>query len=194
MSRAFSCVLGLLLAIPLASGCARAKAKTAPENPPLDMPAPPPRDVEINDTEPPPPIALPQEPARNPTPRTRPPATREQPRVEPPKPTPPPPEPPPVVEAPPDEPVRPPPATLQTIPSNAEGEVERAIRGMLSRASDDLSKINYQRLNSEARTQYETAKSFIRQAEAALRAKNLVIARNLADKAATLATQLGGSK
>jgi hypothetical protein len=185
----------LALAAGVACGCARAQAaKTTPDGPPLDMPAPPPRDIETNDSEPPPPISLPQEPARNPTPRPRP-ATppreqpREAPRPEPPKPEPPPPvEPPPT---PPEEPVRPP-ATLQTTTPDAEGEVERSIRGTLTRATNDLGKINYQQLNSEARTQYETAKSFIRQADAALRAKNLVFAKNLADKAATLATQLGG--
>ena len=47
-------------------------------------------------------------------------------------------------------------------------------------------------LNADAQTQYDTAKRFIRQAEDALRAKNLVFAKNLADKAAALAAQLAG--
>ena len=37
-----------------------------------------------------------------------------------------------------------------------------------------------------------TAKRFIQQADEAMRTKNLVFARNLADKAAVLAAQLGG--
>ena len=42
----------LVLVALLASGCARAQAaKTTPDGPPLDVPAPPPRDVEMGGTE-----------------------------------------------------------------------------------------------------------------------------------------------
>ena len=47
-------------------------------------------------------------------------------------------------------------------------------------------------LNVDARTQYDTAKRFIQQSDGAIRAKNLVFAKNLADKAAALAAQLAG--
>jgi hypothetical protein len=40
--------------------------------------------------------------------------------------------------------------------------------------------------------QYDTAKRFIQQADDAMKAKNLVFARNLADKAAAIAAQLAG--
>ena len=50
----------------------------------------------------------------------------------------------------------------------------------------------YRALNAEARVQYDTAKRFISQSQEALRAKNLVFARSLADKAAALAAQLAG--
>ena len=56
----------------------------------------------------------------------------------------------------------------------------------------DLSRIDYRLLNADAKTQYDTAKRFIRQADDAMRAKNLVFAKSLADKAAALAAQLGG--
>jgi outer membrane biosynthesis protein TonB len=191
-----------LIAIVLASigpvaGCARAKAKAIADAPPLEMPAPPPRDVEPNESEPPPPATLPQEPARTPTPRPRPTTpSRETRPNDPPKPEAPKTEAPPatVIEPPkpPDESARPPQTTLQTTPAIAEGEVERTIRATLTRAGNDLNRIDYRILNSDARTQYDTAKSFIRQADAAVRAKNLVFARNLADKAAALAAQLGG--
>jgi outer membrane biosynthesis protein TonB len=187
----------LLVASALASGCVRTAAKTAPNAPPLDMPAAPPRDVEPSDVEAPPPVPLMTEPARNTPPRSRQqqPARDAQPRVEPPKVEPPKPEPPPVEPTKPIEEAPKPPATtstLQTTPATAEGEVERGIRASLARANADLNHIDYRVLNADARTQYDTAKRFIRQADEAIRTKNLVFAKNLADKAAALAAQLGG--
>jgi outer membrane biosynthesis protein TonB len=177
-------------ALPLIStGCTRAHAKMAPESPPLDMPVSPPREVAPNDTETPQPVPLPEEPARNPPARLRPPPAREQPRTEPKPPEPPKPEPPPVEPPKPEEPPKPP-TLLQTTPATAEGEVERGIRAALTRATSDLNRVDAARLTADARTQYDTAKSFIRQADAAVRAKNLVFAKNLADKAAVLAAQL----
>jgi hypothetical protein len=186
----------LVLAALLASGCARAQAaKTTPDGPPLDVPAPPPRDVELAGTEiAPAPVPLPQEPARNapPTTRTRPAAPRET-RPEPPKTEPPkvetPPEPPkPAVTN--DEPKAP--STLQTKPASEEGEVERTIRLTLTRAANDLNRVDYRNLNTEARAQYDSAKLFIRQAEDLVRQKNVFFAKIQADKAATIAAQLAG--
>jgi outer membrane biosynthesis protein TonB len=172
----------------MSTGCTRAHAKMAPESPPLDMPVSPPREVAPNDTETPQPVPLPEEPARNPPARLRPPPAREQPRTEP-KPEPPKPEPAPVEPPKPEEPPKPP-TLLQTTPATAEGEVERGIRATLTRATSDLNRVDAARLTADARTQYDTAKSFVRQADAAVRAKNLVFAKNLADKAAVLAAQL----
>jgi hypothetical protein len=176
------------------SGCTHAQAKTTPDGPPLDMPAPPPRDVESVDTEVPQPVPLPGEPARRATspprrlpaaPRTEPPKTEskpETPKVEPP-----------VIESKPEEPVKtPPPSTLQTAPAGAEIEMEKSIRSTLGRATADLSHIDYRVLNTDARTQYDTAKNFIRQSESAISSKNLTFAKTLADKAAALAAQLAG--
>jgi len=180
----------LLLALTITSACTRAHAKTTPDSPPLDMPASPPREVEPSEAETPQPVPLPQEPARNTPVRPRPTPPRDQPRVEPARPEPPKSEPPPA-EPPPktEEPPKPPPL-LQTTPATAEGEVERGIQATLTRANADLNRVDAARLNPDARTQYDTAKSFIRQADAAVRAKNLVFAKNLADKAAVLAAQL----
>jgi hypothetical protein len=145
------------------------------------MPAAPPRDIEPPAAEAPrvvPPAAEPVRtaPAR---PRPAPPPVVESPRpvVEPPKPA--------------DEPSRPP-STLQTTPATAEGEVERGIRATLARATSDLNRVDVRGLNVDARTQYNTAKRFVTQAEDAMRAKNLVFARSVADKAAALAAQLSG--
>ena len=183
----------MLLVSALAAGCVRARANTTPDAP-LDMPEPPPRDVAPNDVETPRPVPLVAEPARTALPR--PPAPREQPRPEPPKPDPPKPEPakpdpPPEPPKPADDPARAP-TTLQTTPATAEGDLERGIRASLTRATADLNRIDYRALNADARTQYDTAKRFIRQADDAIRSKNLVFAKSLADKAAALAAQLGG--
>lgn len=176
-----------LTALPLAA-CTHAQAKSTPDMPPLAMPAPPPRDVEPSDVEAPPPVPLVAEPAHTAPARPRPaPAPRnEQPRTEPPKPEPPATEPPKPAEEP------KPPTTLQTTPPAAEGEVERGIRASLQRATADLNRIDYRALNTDARTQYDTAKRFVRQAEDNLRTKNLVFAKSIAEKVATIAAQLAG--
>ncbi len=176
----------------LGSGCARTHAKTTPDVP-LDTPAPPPREVEpLPEPEAPPPVPAPPEPARNqPPPRPRPATPREQPRPDQPKPESPKPETPAAEPPKAEEPARPP-TTLQTTPATAEGVVERSVRATLTRAGDELKRIDYGRLNTDARTQYDTAKRFIRQADDALRSKNLVFAKNLADKAVAIADQLGG--
>jgi hypothetical protein len=188
---AFLFVLGAFAA----SSCSRATAKSSPDNPPLETPAPPPRDVEPIDTETPAPVPLPQEPARN-APRLRPAPSSQQPRenrTEPPKVEPPKPEPPPAAAEPPKPEEAPrPPTTLQTMPTTAEGEVERSIHATLQRANADLNRVDYRTLNADAKNQYDTAKSIIRQANEAIRAKNLLFAKNLADKAAALAAQLAG--
>jgi len=172
----------------LAAGCHRAHAKTTLENPPLDMPAAPPREVEPIEVETPQPVPLPQEPARTAQPRLRPTVPQaprpEQPKTEPPKTEPPPAEPPK-----PEEPAKPP-TLLQTTPPNTEGDLEREIRAKLQRAQTDLNRVDAARLNADARVQYETAKSFIRQADQAVRDKNLLFAKSIADKAAVLAAQL----
>jgi cell division protein FtsN len=188
-----SCAIGWVLAASLAAtGCFGAQAKTIPEAPPLDMPAPPPRNVEVSEPDMPAPLSLPGEPARTtpsrarPTPaqRTDPPKPAEAAKVEAALPA----EPPKPIEEPPKQP--PPPTTLQTTSAQREGELDRRIRGLLTQASGGLNRINYQALNSDARTQYDTAKRFVAQAEEALRAKNLVFANNLAEKAVQLSVQL----
>ena len=180
--------LWLLLLVLTVPGCVRARAKTLPTGPPLDVPAPPPRVVLPLEAaaEPPPaqpPVPAPEEPRRTPAPA--------RPRPAPVTPA----EPPRVAEEPP-RPAATPPATttLQTTPAAEQGEVERGIRATMTRASADLNRVDYRALNKDARTQYDTAKRFIQQAEDAIRMKNLPFAKNLADKAAVLATQLSPSK
>lgn len=186
-------LVALALVVPAASGCLHARASTVTGSPPLETPPAPPRLVETADVTPPAPVGLIEEPARQPV-------ARPAPRPSPPRPaanagraegT----EPPKADQADPpratEEPARAvSPPTLQTTPAGAEGEVERAIRVVLARATADLGRVNYRALNADARTQYDTAKRFIEQADDALRKRNLVYARNLADKALGLAAQL----
>lgn len=171
----------------VSSGCFGARAQTVAAQP-LDMPVPPPRVVEVSQPEMPPPVLLPEEPARTApsSALTSPPRGNEVARpTEPPRAEP-------VIEAakPPEDASKPPATTLQTTPAQLDGELERRIRTLLVQAAGGLGRINYQALNNDGRTQYETAKRFISQAEDAVRAKNLVFAYNLADKAAALAGQL----
>ena len=81
---------------------------------------------------------------------------------------------------------------LQSTPTQREGEVEAAIRADIRRATDKLNRVDYRLLTADARTQYDGAKTLIQLAEDALRAKNLVFAKSLAEKAGTLAVQLAG--
>lgn len=175
-------------AVSLAS-CTHAKARTIAELPPLDMPAPPPRVVEAAEPQQPAVIALPDEPPTTIRERPTPAQRTDAPRQETPRPDAPP------VEAakPVEEPPKPAPATtLQTTPTQREGEVERRIRILIAQAFNDLNRVNYKALNANARNQYDTAKRFAIQAEESLQARNLVFASNLADKAAALAAQLLG--
>jgi hypothetical protein len=184
---------GFVVASLAAAGCTRAQARVVPEPPPLDVPAPPPRHVETIEAELPPPEPAvpepePQAPAR---PRASTPVQqRDAARPEPPKVD---------VSPPAEQTTRPadelkgqPQTTLQTTPAGREAQLERTIQDMLVRANANLNRVDYGRLNADARTQYDQAKRFISQAQDALRAKNLVFAENLADKANTLAGQLSG--
>ena len=64
------------------------------------------------------------------------------------------------------------------------------MRDTLARAARDINRVNYSRLSAEGRAQYEQSRRFSTQAEQALKERNLIFAATLADKAATLATEL----
>ena len=135
------------------------------------MQTPPP---EVVDAEPPKPA--PRPPARGrPAP---PPAEASKPE----------PEPAPVAVASPPDPAR----ELRAAPSAADAAAERQVRDLLQRASADLKRVDYRKLSNEGRSQYDQAKRFAEQADQALKERNFVFASTLADKAAMLASQLGG--
>jgi hypothetical protein len=162
-----------------AAGCsARAIAPMAePEIPSLEPPPAPPRIVAVY-PDPPPPVPLEAT-------ATVPPSAVLKPQ---PRPTPPPPT---------QEPAResasvasPPPALTLTPAPGIEAKTEASIRVLLGRASSDLARVNGTSLNADGRTQLEAARRFVQQAEEALKARNLVFAGKLADKAVAMAAVL----
>jgi hypothetical protein len=64
------------------------------------------------------------------------------------------------------------------------------VRALLARAARDLGRVDYQALDTDGRAQYETARRFMQQADDALKARNVMFAGKLADKAATMASVL----
>lgn len=177
MSR-FSSLALLTLALAMGSACVRARAEAPPVLVPMEVPPVPPRvivpDIEEIQIAPVDPAA-----AKPAPPRTDPPPKPPEKPAEPPKAGTP--EPPKVEEAP----------RVRT-PQTANDELaEREVRSIMARAQALLNNVDYRPLSAAARQQYDTARRFITQADAALKIRNYVFARNLADKAETLARQLG---
>ena len=81
---------------------------------------------------------------------------------------------------------------LRTTSSAADAAAERQVRDLLAKASRDLNRIDYRKLSNEGRSQYDQVKRFSDQATEAIKERNFVFATTLAEKAATLAAQLGG--
>ena len=195
MSHSTKTVLSLVAAAILAatgSACAKAQAKTTPEMPSLDVPAPPPRNVEPVLSALPPLVGPIEEPARSTPTGTRV-APASQQRGEPARAEPPKSEVPSDATKPADVPSRAQsPTILQTIPTGKEGEVERSIRTQLGRAVGDLSRVDARLLSADGKANYDQARRFVSQAEEALQARNLVFAATVAEKAVELAAQLAG--
>jgi hypothetical protein len=170
-----------------AAGCGRAQAKTAPDGPPLDVPAPPARVLAPAEE----PIvtapAEPLEPAPAPASTTRRPVRRAQNEpTQKPEPTPP-------AEAPAPQAASPEHTVTMPAPTlRAPGSDEKPIRDLVGRAQRDLGRVDYAKLSEAGKAQYEQSKRFVQQAEQALKDQNFVFAQTLADKAATLAAELLG--
>jgi outer membrane biosynthesis protein TonB len=185
----------LLIAIGCLAGsaaCASAQAKSPSDRPNLEVPPVPPRVIEARVVEPPPPEPaveeLPPVAQLPPQKRTQPP--RDTAKVEP-KPA----EPAPATEQPAaSAPVAPPVPQLRT-PSTVDGaEATRQIHDVIERAKKGLGSIDYARLSTERRSQYENAKLMVTQSEDELKKpnSNLEFARKLAEKADNLAKELQG--
>ncbi|MGE0043069.1 MAG: hypothetical protein AB7H88_17670 [Vicinamibacterales bacterium] len=176
-------LLTVLVAAAAGTGCATASARTEVAMPELAPPPPPPRVVA--DYEPPPAAKPAAEPAAEPAEPPAPPASGGRREATPaPRPSTPAP------EAPePPRPSQPPSLTLTPAPGT-EAQTGASIRALVAQAGRDLARVNYAALDADRRTQYDTARRFVQQAEAALKAGNLVFAGKLADKAATMAAVL----
>jgi hypothetical protein len=178
---------GLAIALPILIGltlslsacAAKAQVLTEAPMPSLDPPPPPPRVVAVYAPEPEPVAVTPAlEPATPVRPPSRPrPEQRPEPAANTPE----------SAEA----VSRPAPPSLTLTPSaGSESQTAAAIGALLERAKRDLSRVNSASLNHDGRAQYDTARRFIQQAEEALKARNIVYAGKLADKAATMAAVL----
>jgi hypothetical protein len=180
-------LVGVASLVVTGTGCAKARAQTVPDGPPLAMPDPPSRVFAPVEEEPlvSSPVA-PDAPATS-APRvtvTRPPVRRPTPaEAEKPEPTPPAPAPAPVAEA---------PRELRAASSPADPEAERRIGDLIARAARDLNRVDYRRLTLGGKEQYDQAKSFSEEAEKALKERNFVYAQTAAEKSAKLATELLG--
>ena len=170
----------VLLTAFLGACAAKAQVRTEVEVPPLDPPPPPPRVIADYAPDPEP---LPVTPAVEPAAPVRPPARPARPEQKPePAATP----------EPAEAAVRPatPPSLTMTPSPGSESQTVAAIRDLLVKATRDLSRVNTGSLSGDGRAQYDTARRFIQQADEALKARNVVFAGKLADKAAQLAAVL----
>jgi len=170
----------VLLTASLSACAAKAQVLTETPMPSLDPPPPPPRVVAVYAPEPEP-IAV--TPAVEPTAPVRPPSRPSRPAQTP--------EPAANTAEAAESAARPAPPSLTLTPTpGSESQSAAAIRNLLDRATRDLSRVNSASLNNDGRAQYDTARRFIQQAEEALKARNIVYAGKLADKAATMAAVL----
>lgn len=168
----------VLLTATLGACAAKAQVRAEVELPLLDPPPPPPRVVTIYQDEP---ALVPVAPVVEAVP-SRPPSRPQRadakpestPATEP------------VAEA-----VKPsPPSLTLSLSPGTEAQTAGAIRELMARASRDLARLNPATLNADGRGQADAARRFLQQAEDALKARNIIYAGKLADKAATIAAVL----
>ena len=171
------------LSAALAGGCAKARAETVPDGPPLATPQPPSRVFAPIEEEPL--VSSPVAEAPVAPPPRVPPTTQPRPRTPTPEPEKPTPAPAPAasVEA---------PRVLSAVSAPLDPEAEKRINELLRNAKGDLSRVDYRGLTRGGREQYDSAKGFTEEAEKALKERNFIYAQTAADKAAKLAAELLG--
>ena len=175
------CILQSALLLSLTACASKAKADTMVDGPPLAVPNAPAHEIAIEQVAEapppePPPAPEPVPPAPKPT-VTRTPA-RTEPREPAPAVTQPAPTPPPATE-----PVR-------ATPAAASAGDERKVRELMAKAAGDLKRVDYQRLSTEGKAQYDQSKRFSDEAQQAIKERNFLLAFTLAEKAANLAAEL----
>jgi hypothetical protein len=183
-------VLGLVVAT--GAACAKARAEMVADGPPLEVPAAPPRvlapiDDTVTAASPPvDPVTTPPQAAPSGT-QTRRQAPRADNEGREPASTPAP-----AAVAPPTPALPDAPRDLRPANSAADAEAEKKIRGLMSQALQNLSRVEYRTLSVDNKAQYDDARRFVERAEQAIKDRNFVYAETHADKAATLAAQLIG--
>lgn len=184
--RLVPCALCLALAAS-AAGCAKARAATVPNGPPLAMPLPPPRVFSPVEEEPLQTSPVVAEAPASEAPNVPPPPQRgrgtnkprEAEKAEAPLPP---------ASAPAAELAR----ELRAASTPADAEAEQKIRALLKTARGNLDNVVLSKLSPAGKEQYDQARSFAAQGDAALTQRNYVFAETLADKAAKLAAELPG--
>ena len=190
LSRDFDAGTGALAGLS-GSACAKARAATIPESPPLAMPPPPPRVLAPLEEEPlasqpaGPGSLIPQPPTIVPRASTGTTRSREAPApaaaaTAPPAPV-----------APVENPGRQ--LTLATSPGEAAADQVK-VRQHLERAEKDLKQVGNQRLSKEMQQMVDDSRSFAKRATEALNDRNLPMALALAEKAAQLAAEVLSKK
>ena len=174
------CILHSALLLSLVGCSAKAKAQALPDGPPLAVPSAPAHVVAVEQiaAEEPPPEAPPApEPVTLPTPRpaAAPPPRRAE--------TPPAPQPPAASQQPPEAP-----AVRAAAAAGSADETK--VKELTSKAAADLMRVDYGKLSSEGKAQYNQSKRFSDEAQKAVKERNFVYAVTLAEKAATLAAEL----
>ena len=175
------------------AACSTTRAAAPVERPALDVPPPPPRVIVPLPTREPQPL----EPVENLAPiapaasKPRPPREKEAPKPDPVKPeeTVKPLDPPPA-EPPAPAPVQP--APQLRMPDGPNSPQLGQIKDTIGRAKGLLDKVNRNRLNSVDKKAFMESDMFRQQADDALKANNLALAKELADKAERLAIGLQG--
>jgi hypothetical protein len=187
MSTTLRTTLLLVLSTLGGSACLTGRAQTPADRPALNVPAPPDRVIpQVPQPEPPPAM----DPVADIPPETKP-ASPTRPNKPAPKPEAKPENKP---ETPPVEPPASPPQPAQPqirLPETGDaGVVSRQIRDTVERARRLLGQTNRAKLTPLRQKAFDDAQLFVKQAEEALNANNLVFAKELADKAERLAKEV----
>ena len=180
-------VLGLvILAVAASTACATANAKTAPERPTLEVPAPP---AKVIDTTPMPdttPEPVPDLPPEKPiSARTaKPPASREPARPDPkPEPT--------TTTDTPSAPAATVTPAPQLRPAGTDPEAAQQVQAMIQKAKQAITAVNCSSLPPARKTVCENANLTLKQAEEALSKSDFENAKKLAQKVEDTARELG---
>jgi outer membrane biosynthesis protein TonB len=169
----------------VSAACSSGRAQVIEDKPTLVVPPVPARNIE-----PPPPVEPPPvDPPEDPTPAVDPPPSKPKsaPRNET-KPESKPENPPEATSA--AAPNPPPVAPLRTPTTPSGPEAARQVRESLARTDSILSRVDYQKLTGDRRANYDQAKSFMSQADEALKKEDVTLARSFADRAENIAKML----